>query len=103
MEDSSYTELLRYDGAVVERGRRETVVPCALQPRDIEVIRDVWRHKFLTATQLLELHWPGRADAPVWARRRAPSGRDGFRAGGDMRVSASGPASFQSDSSRARR
>jgi hypothetical protein len=43
MEAASYTELLRYDGAVVERGRRDTLMPCALQPRDIEVIRDVWR------------------------------------------------------------
>ena len=70
MEAASYTELLRYDGAVVERGRRDTLVPCALQPRDIEVIRDVWRLKFLTATQLLELHWPGRA-GQVGRRRLA--------------------------------
>jgi hypothetical protein len=70
MEAASYSELRRYDGAVVERGRREMVVPCALQPRDIEVIRDVWRLKFLTATQLLELHWPGRA-AQVGRRRLA--------------------------------
>ncbi|MDP9223227.1 MAG: replication-relaxation family protein [Actinomycetota bacterium] len=54
-----YTELLRYDGAVVDRDERGLLVPCAVQPRDVEVIRDVWRYKFLTATQLLDLHWPG--------------------------------------------
>lgn len=70
MEAASYTDLRRYDGAVVERGRRDMLVPCALQPRDIEVIRDVWRLKFLTATQLLELHWPGRA-GQVGRRRLA--------------------------------
>lgn len=59
MLPSSYTELLRYDGAAIQRGARERLVPCAIQPRDVAVIRDVWRHKFLTATQLLELHWPG--------------------------------------------
>ena len=59
MEAAGYLEIQRYDGAVVERGRRDTIVPCALQPRDIEVIHDVWRLKFLTATQLLDLHWPG--------------------------------------------
>jgi hypothetical protein len=70
MHAASYTELLRYDGAVVERDQRDTLVPCALQPRDIEVIRDVWRLKFLTATQLLQLHWPGRA-GQVGRRRLA--------------------------------
>ena len=55
----SYTELLRYDGAAIQRGTRECLLPCAIQPRDVAVIRDVARHKFLTATQLLQLHWPG--------------------------------------------
>ena len=36
------------------------IVPCALQPRDVAILRDVWRYKFLTAPQLLELWWPGR-------------------------------------------
>jgi hypothetical protein len=58
MLPSSYSDLLRYDGAVVERGQRERVIPCAVQPRDLEVVRDVWRYRFLTSTQLLELHWP---------------------------------------------
>lgn len=77
MEAASYTELLRYDGAVVQRDRRPAVVPCALQPRDVEVIRDVWRLKFLTATQLLELHWPGRA-GQVGRRRLAKLFRAGY-------------------------
>lgn len=47
IEAAGYSEILRYDGAVVERGARELIVPCAL-PRDVEVIRDVWRLKFLT-------------------------------------------------------
>src|SRR5215213_5639622 len=59
MLPSSYSELLRYDGAAVQHGARDHVVPFAVQPRDVAVIRDVWRYRFLTATQLLELHWPG--------------------------------------------
>src|SRR4051794_24459195 len=31
---------------------------CALQPRDLHIVRDVWRYKFLTAPQLRELWWP---------------------------------------------
>lgn len=58
----TYADLQRYDGAVVERGHRDGIRPCVLQPRDIELIRDVWRLRFLTASQLLELHWPGRAE-----------------------------------------
>ena len=64
----SYTELLRYDGAAIQRDRRDRIIPCAIQPRDVAVIRDVWRYKFLTAPQLLELHWPG--GAPQVGRRR---------------------------------
>lgn len=64
----SYTELLRYDGAAVQRDRRDRIVPCAIQPRDVAVIRDVRRYKFLTAPQLLELHWPG--GTPQVGRRR---------------------------------
>jgi hypothetical protein len=64
----SYAELLRYDGAVVQRDRRGRVKPCPIQPRDVRIIHDVSQHKFLTATQLLELHWPG--GAPQVGRRR---------------------------------
>ena len=56
---------------------RTAIVPCAIQPRDVAIVRDVWRYKFLTATQLLELHWPGCAprvgqQAPHQALRRRP-------------------------------
>src|SRR5215204_876780 len=58
MLPASYSDLIRYDGAAVQRDRRDQTVPCAIQPRDIEILADIWRYKFLTATQLLELHWP---------------------------------------------
>src|SRR3954449_2350043 len=54
----SYLEAHRYDGAVIQHARRDTIVPCAVQPRDLAIARDIWRYKFLTAPQLLELHWP---------------------------------------------
>ena len=55
----SYNELVRYDGAAVQRDDREAIVHCAIQPRDLAVVIDVWRYKFLTSTQILELHWNG--------------------------------------------
>jgi len=64
----TYAELIRYDGAVVQRDERDRITYCAIQPRDVEVIRDIWRYKFLTSTQLLELHWPGCA--PRLVRKR---------------------------------
>ena len=68
MLPASYTELIRYDGAAVQRDRRDRTVPCAIQPRDVEILADIWRYKFLTATQLLELHWPDCA--PRVGRKR---------------------------------
>lgn len=68
MLPASYTELLRYDGAAIQRARRDKIIPCAIQSRDVGVIRDVRRYKFLTAPQLLELHWPG--GTPQVGRRR---------------------------------
>ena len=53
MLPASYTDLIRYDGAAVQRDRRDQTVPCAIQPRDVEILADIWRYKFLTATQLL--------------------------------------------------
>lgn len=61
MHPRSYTELIRYDGAAVHRAERHAIAPCAIQPRDLAVIIDVWRYKFLTSTQILELHWNGCA------------------------------------------
>jgi Replication-relaxation len=54
----------------VQHDRRDRVVPCALQPRDLGIVRDVWRYKFLTAPQLLELWWPGGAAWPGQRRLR---------------------------------
>ncbi len=55
---ASYVEVHRYDGAALEHGERERAIPCAVQPRDVAVLRDVHRYKFLTAPQLRELWWP---------------------------------------------
>jgi hypothetical protein len=54
-----YLEAHRYDGAAIERAHRDHVESCALQPRDVAIVRDVCRYKFLTAPQLRELWWPG--------------------------------------------
>ena len=56
---ASYREAHRYDGAAIERGHRETIVPCAVQPRDVAIVYDIARYKFLTAPQVRELWWPG--------------------------------------------
>jgi hypothetical protein len=60
-EPASYVEAHRYDGAAIHHDRPGRPVPCALQPRDIGLLRDVWRYKVLTAPHLLELWWPGRS------------------------------------------
>src|SRR4051812_32331791 len=58
-EPSSYIAAHRYDGAAIQNDRVARTIPCALQPRDVALIRYVWRYKFLTAPHLLELWWPG--------------------------------------------
>jgi Replication-relaxation len=63
----SYVEAHAYDGAAIQHDRRDRVTPCAIQPRDLAVAHAVARYKFLTATQLLELWWPGRT---AWACQR---------------------------------
>jgi len=55
----SYAEAHRYDGAAIHHDRVPVLIPCAVQPRDVAIIRDVWRYKFLSAPQILELWWPG--------------------------------------------
>jgi hypothetical protein len=65
----SYTEIHRYDGAVLQHDRRDRTISCELQPRDIAIVRDVWRYKFLTAHQLRELWWPDSRDAWPGQRR----------------------------------
>jgi hypothetical protein len=62
-----YVEAHRYDGAAVHHDRRLSVTQCALQPRDVAIVRDVCRYKFLTAHQLRELWWEGRSE---WAAQR---------------------------------
>jgi hypothetical protein len=66
----SYLDAHRYDGAVVQHDRRDELIPCAVQPRDVAIVRDVWQYKFLTATQLLELWWPGGVAWPGQRRLR---------------------------------
>jgi Replication-relaxation len=66
---TSYIEAHRYDGAVVQHDRRDCIVPCVVQPRDLAIVRDVWRYKFLTAPQLLELWWRD-AESPWPGQRR---------------------------------
>ncbi len=65
MLPASYTDLLRYDGAAIQRNERDRIVPCAIQPRDLAIVRDVWRYKFLTSPQIRELHWPNRVPRVV--------------------------------------
>jgi hypothetical protein len=66
----SYLEAHRYDGAVVQHDRRDELVPCVVQPRDVAIVRDLWRYKFLTAPQLLELWWPNGVAWPGQRRLR---------------------------------
>jgi hypothetical protein len=54
----SYADAHRYDGAAIHHDRVAAIVPCALQPRDVAIARDVSRYKFLSAPQILELWWP---------------------------------------------
>jgi Replication-relaxation len=58
---ASYLEAHRYDGAAIEHARRAAIVPCAIQPRDLTIVHDVWHYKFLTSPQLRELWWPRRS------------------------------------------
>ncbi len=77
---TGYASVHRYDGAVIERGERgERVIPCAVQPRDLAIVLDVWRYRFLTTDQLLELWWPG-ASAQAGRRRLVKLFASGYRA-----------------------
>jgi Replication-relaxation len=69
MVAESYSEIHRYEGAVLQHDRRETPILCEPQPRDVAIVRDVWRYKFLTAHQILELWWPQSAVAWPGQRR----------------------------------
>lgn len=67
-ELDAYQGIVNYDRAAVAHGRREQLVPCAVQPRDLELIDGVRRWRFLTTSQALELWWPETA-AQVGRRR----------------------------------
>ena len=58
MLPASYLEGRRYENAAIQHQHAEQPVPCALQPRDVAIVNDVRRYRFLTATQLRELWWP---------------------------------------------
>lgn len=74
---TTYVEAHRYEGAAIERGRRTEIVPCAVQPRDVAIVHDVARYKFMTAPQLRELWWP-RASVQAADRRLLKLFRAGY-------------------------
>jgi hypothetical protein len=43
---TGYASAHRYDGAVIERGERDKVIPIAVQPRELAIVLDVWRYRF---------------------------------------------------------
>lgn len=65
---ASYLESRRYESAAIQHQHAEDPVPCAIQPRDVAIVNDIRRYRFLTATQLRELWWPG-ASAQAANRR----------------------------------
>lgn len=65
---ASYVESRRYESATIQHQQAEQPVPCPLQPRDVAIVNDVRRYRFLTGRQLRELWWP--AGGPRAAQRR---------------------------------
>jgi hypothetical protein len=68
---ATYTAAHRYDGAMLQRDKRragDEVGECRVSGRDIAIVRDVWRYRFLDTDQLAALHFPGRTGQAV--RRR---------------------------------
>jgi hypothetical protein len=64
----SLAQLDRYAASQLQWGQRdEELVPCAIQPRDVEILAALWRYHFLTTTQVAALWWP---DSPVQVPRR---------------------------------
>jgi hypothetical protein len=65
---AGFEGLHRYAGLLIEHGRRDGgPVASMLQPRDVDVLHDAWRYRFVSGEQLQELHWP---NASPQARRR---------------------------------
>jgi len=65
---ASYLESRRYESAAIQHQHAQDPVPCAIQPRDVAIVNDIRRYRFLTATQLRELWWP--EGGPRAAQRR---------------------------------
>jgi Replication-relaxation len=68
---ASYTAVHRYDGAMLQRDKRrpgDGAGDCRVAGRDIAIVRDLWRYRFLDTEQLAALHFPGRTGQAV--RRR---------------------------------
>jgi hypothetical protein len=68
---ASYSAVHRYDGAMLQRDKRQPgdgVGECRVSGRDIAIVRDLWRYRFLDTDQLAALHFPGRTGQAV--RRR---------------------------------
>src|SRR3954447_16440317 len=60
---AAYGPSNRYDGATLQHGERAgELAPMGLQERDVEIIFDACRYRFLTSDQLRELHWPASTD-----------------------------------------
>src|SRR5829696_8744776 len=55
---------------MLQRGQRSATIVCKLSSRDVAIVRDVWRYRFLTTEQIGTLHFPGRT-AQALRRRLA--------------------------------
>jgi hypothetical protein len=64
----TYAELRLAEGKLLGWDERKTGGPCALQPRDAEILTALARYRFLTTAQVSELWWQGRGMRAV--RRR---------------------------------
>ena len=47
------------------------LVPVRLQPRDVALLYDVWRYRFVESGQLRELHWPAARPLRAWQQAAA--------------------------------
>lgn len=68
MSASRYEQAHRYDGVPLQFDESDSTEEIALQTRDVEIIRDVWRYKFITSPQLTELFWPDSSERAAQMR-----------------------------------
>lgn len=68
MTRDTITALRCYEPAHLVVARAQAAKPCAPQARDLEILRALWAHRFLTTHDVAELWWGGRA--PRAAQRR---------------------------------